>query len=233
MILLVAIVALVLVAVRGFISRPLGGRFASKGHRELLRQRLSTTQEQLVGTAGLDWTNLGFEYSQTANFIQIEYKDGEWGEIKKQEDPFVKIHIGATALHYGQACFEGLKAFQCKDKSVKIFRPDMNAKRIADSCKRVCMPPIPEDKFLAAIKEVVKDNLAYVPPYGSSGALYIRPVLFGSGPKIGLSPSEEYKFVVLAMPVADYYKGGLQPVQVSLSLSWVLGAITLYWWYLV
>lgn len=122
------------------------------------------------------------------------------------------MHIGATALHYGQACFEGLKAFQCKDGKVRIFRPNENAKRIQQSCQRVCMPEVPEELFLSAVSDAVRNNLAYVPPYGTSGALYIRPLMFGSGARIGLQPADEYTFVVLVLPVADYYRGGLSPV---------------------
>lgn len=160
-----------------------------------------------VGTESLDWPNLGFEYRQTASFVQCEYKDGKWGALERKVDPFVKVHIGGTALHYGQACFEGMKAFQCKDKKVRIFRPEENAARIARSCERVCMPVIPQDKFIEACSMAVRDNLGFVPPYGTNGALYIRPVLFGSGPRIGLQPSDEYIFIVLVIPVADYYKG--------------------------
>merc|ERR1712127_1051098 len=90
-----------------------------------------------------------------------------------------------------------------------IFRPDENAKRIARSAERVMMPEIPMDTFIQACNDVVKDNIAYVPPYGSGGALYLRPLLFGSGPRIGLQPAEEYTFIVLVIPVGDYYKGGL------------------------
>lgn len=170
------------------------------------------TDMSKVGTENLDWPNLGFEYRQTRSFVQCEYKDGKWGKLRLETDPYIKVHIGGTALHYGQACFEGLKAFQCKDKAVRIFRPHENAARIARSCERVCMPPIPADTFIEACKMAVKDNLEFVPPYGTNGALYIRPVLFGSGPRIGLQPSDEYIFVVLVIPVADYYKGGLKPV---------------------
>ena len=129
------------------------------------------------------------------------------------ESPYISVHIGATALHYGQACFEGLKAFAHEDGSVNLFRPDENAKRINRSASRVMMPEIPVETFIKACNDVVKDNVAYVPPYGSGGALYLRPLLFGSGPRIGLQPAEEYTFIVMVIPVGDYYKGGLaQPV---------------------
>lgn len=117
--------------------------------------------------------------------------------------------MGATALHYGQACFEGLKAFAHEDETVHVFRPDQNAKRLQSSCERTLMPVLPHDLFLKAVNEVVKDNIAYVPPYGSGGALYIRPLLFGSGPRIGLQPADEYTFILMVIPVGDYYKGGL------------------------
>lgn len=165
-----------------------------------------------VGTADLDWPNLGFEYRETNSFALCTFKDGKWGPIERRTDPYIKVHIGATALHYGQACFEGLKAFQCKDGNVRIFRPDENAKRVVDSCARICMPEIPKELFLDAVATAVKDNLAFVPPYGTGGALYIRPLMFGSGPRIGLQPADEYTFVVLVLPVADYYRGGLAPV---------------------
>jgi hypothetical protein len=130
----------------------------------------------VVGSKNLDWTNLGFEYSATESFVKCEYKNGEWGEVKLETDPYVKIHIGATALHYGQACFEGMKAFHTKEDKVCIFRPDENLDRITRSSTRVCMPPLPEEKFLAAVKLVVKENLAYVPvckKYRSTNSTHI------------------------------------------------------------
>ena len=117
--------------------------------------------------------------------------------------------MGATALHYGQACFEGLKAFAHADDSVHVFRPDQNAHRLQSSCERTLMPVLPHDVFLKAVNKVVKDNIEYVPPYGSGGALYLRPLLFGSGARIGLQPADEYTFIIMVIPVGDYYKGGL------------------------
>jgi len=161
------------------------------------------------GTADLDWTTLGFEFRPTKSNLRITYKDGEWGELELCEDPTINIHMGATALHYGQACFEGLKAFTHPDNTVHVFRPTENAHRLSSSCTRTVMPVLPTDLFLRAVQEVVRDNIEYVPPYGSGGALYLRPLLFGSGPRIGLQPSDEYTFVLMVMPVGDYYKGGL------------------------
>mmetsp|Transcript_25972 Transcript_25972/g.58547 ORF Transcript_25972/g.58547 Transcript_25972/m.58547 type:complete len:350 (-) Transcript_25972:114-1163(-) len=161
------------------------------------------------GTADLPWEDLGFELRTTKSHLRMVYKDGKWGEAKLVESPYLNLHIGATALHYGQSCFEGLKAFAHEDGSVNMFRPDENAKRIKRSAERVMMPEIPIDMFVRACNDVVKDNIAYVPPYGSGGALYLRPLLFGSGPRIGLQPADEYTFIILVIPVGDYYKGGL------------------------
>ena len=166
----------------------------------------------MPGTAdlGVAWEDLGFEFRPTNSHIRITYKEGEgWGEPEMVKEPYINLHIGATALHYGQACFEGLKAFCHEDNQVYIFRPEENAERMQSSCRRIKMPELPTDVFVDAVKRVVRDNIEYVPPYGSGGALYIRPLLFGSGPRIGLQPAAEYTFLILVIPVGDYYKGGL------------------------
>ena len=125
------------------------------------------------------------------------------------------------ALHYGQSCFEGLKAFAWEDGSVHVFRPQENAKRMQRSGDRTMMPMVSEDVFVEGVQRVVADNKDYVPPYGSGGALYIRPILFGSGPRIGLSPADEYTLLVMVMPVGDYYKvtPSLPPAPLSLPPS--------------
>ena len=182
----------------------------------------STTTKKLPGTAdlgGIAWEDLGFEFRPTNSHIKMVYTEsedgtGSWGTPELVKEPFVNVHIGATALHYGQACFEGLKAFTHSDGSVHLFRPEENAARMQSSCRRILMPELPTDLFVKAIEQVVIDNIEYVPPYGSGGALYIRPLLFGSGPRIGLQPSAEYTFICLVIPVGDYYAGGLsQPVK--------------------
>jgi len=177
------------------------------------RLQMSTeTAKKLPGTAKLDtpWADLGFEIRPTNSHVKLMWKEGEgWSKPELVEEPFVKMHIGATVLHYGQACFEGLKAFTHEDGDVYSFRPEENAARMQSSCRRIMMPELPTDLFCNAVQTVVKDNIEYVPPYGSGGALYIRPLLFGSGPRIGLQPADEYTFVIMVMPVADYYEGGL------------------------
>ncbi len=160
----------------------------------------------------IDWSQLGFSYMDTRSHIRYVWKEGSWGEGQLCNDPHLNIHIAATSLHYGQAAFEGLKAFAHKDGSVSIFRLEENCKRMAVTAKRIHMPEIPEAMFRDAVTRVVADNIDYVPPYGSSGALYIRPLLIGTGPRIGLQPADEFTFLVLVIPVGNYYKGGLSPV---------------------
>lgn len=170
----------------------------------------STTTVGRPGTADMNWEELGFEFRPTNSHLKMIYRDGEgWGEPELVETPYINIHIGATALHYGQSCFEGLKAFAHENGDVCIFRPDENAKRIRASSSRIMMPAISTETFVGACEKVVRDNVAYVPPYGSNGSLYLRPLLFGSGPRIGLQPADEYTFIIMVMPVGDYYKGGL------------------------
>lgn len=192
------------------------------GHSQQLSMASTAQTKKSPGTAdlgGIEWKDLGFEFRPTNSHIKIVYTEnddgsGSWGAPELVKEPYVNIHIGATALHYGQTCFEGLKAFTHSDNSVHLFRPDENAARMQSSCRRTLMPELPTDLFVNAVEQVVIDNIEYVPPYGSGGALYIRPLLFGSGPRIGLQPANEYTFICLVIPVGDYYVGGLsQPVK--------------------
>ncbi|MEE0524036.1 MAG: branched-chain amino acid aminotransferase, partial [Lachnospira sp.] len=123
----------------------------------------------------------------------------------------------AGVLQYAQTCFEGMKAYTTQDGHVVIFRPDMNAERMANSCRRLEMPVYPEDKFVEAVAKTVKANDAWVPPFGSGASLYIRPYMFGSNPVIGVKPADEYQFRILVTPVGPYFKGGAKPLTIKVS----------------
>ena len=166
-----------------------------------------------MGKIELDWANLGFAYRDTACHAEYVFRDGKWDEGKLVESPYLPVHIAATGLHYGQECFEGIKAFRRKDGRCSIFRVWENAKRMAATAERLCIAPVPEEKFVEACKRVVAANADYIPPYGTGGSLYIRPLLIGTGAQIGVAPAKEYTFLVLVTPVGAYYKGGLQPVK--------------------
>jgi len=161
----------------------------------------------------IDWASLGFQYMDTNCHIRHVWRDGRWDAGELVPEPYLKMHIAATALHYGQAAFEGLKAFTCKDGKVRLFRPQANARRLAASARRTRMAEVPEDLFIEAVRRVVAANREFVPPYGSGGSLYVRPLLIGSGPQIGVNPAQEYTFIILVTPVGAYYKGGLSPVR--------------------
>ena len=160
----------------------------------------------------IDWSELTFQYTPAKSNIRYEWKDGAWNDGALTSDVNINLHMAASCLHYGQECFEGLKAFTCKDGVVRVFRPDENAKRISDTSQYILGPSIPEELFLDAVRRVVKDNIEYVPPYGTRGSLYIRPLLIGTSPRIGISASDEYSLIIMVMPVGPYYKGGITPV---------------------
>jgi len=127
--------------------------------------------------ANLDWENLTFQYVKTDYHLEYYFKDGKWSEAKIVEGDTIQLHMAATALHYGQECFEGLKAFEQADGTISVFRPDENAKRMVNSAKKILMEPFPEDKFLEAVTKVVRLNRRFIPPYGTGASLYIRPLL--------------------------------------------------------
>ena len=165
----------------------------------------------------IDWANLGFGYVQTDKRFVANYKDGAWDEGTLTEDPNVVLNECAGVLQYAQSVFEGMKAYRTEDGRVVCFRPDLNASRMADSARRLEMPPFPEDRFVQAIVDTVKANIDYVPPYGSGATLYIRPYMFGSNPVIGVKPADEYQFRILTTPVGPYFKGGAKPITIKVS----------------
>ena len=136
---------------------------------------------------------------------------GKWDDGNLIEDNMLTISEASTALHYGQQCFEGLKAYRTKSGKIQLFRPDENAKRMNNSLSKLLMPEIPVDKFIDACKQVVKANEHFVPPYGTGGTLYLRPFVIGVGDNIGVKPATEYIFVVFCLPVGNYFKGGMTP----------------------
>ena len=127
-----------------------------------------------VKAENLDFDNLDFSYRDTPYSYEAEYHNGKWGKGKLTTDSSLNISEAAVALHYGEEVFEGLKAYRRKDGGVNLFRPDRNAKRMKNSAERLLMPGYPEEDFIKAVKEVVRANQEFIPPYESSGSLYIR-----------------------------------------------------------
>ncbi len=165
----------------------------------------------------IDWANLGFGYMQTDYRYVSNYKNGAWDDGVLTEDANVVINECAGVLQYAQTVFEGLKAYTTSDGRIVTFRPDLNAERLEQSASRLEMPVFPKDRFVEAVKKVVKANEAYVPPFGSGATLYIRPYMFGSNPVIGVKPADEYQFRILTTPVGPYFKGGAKPLTIRVS----------------
>jgi len=171
----------------------------------------------MSNTANLDWGNIGFSYSKTnANYVSF-WKDGAWDEGKLVKENTLTISMSSTAIHYGQQCFEGLKAYRRKNGTIGLFRADQNAKRMQESCRRLLMPEVPVEKFIEAVKLAVKANEEFVPPYGSGATLYIRPFVIGVGDNISVRPAPEYIFCIFVTPVGPYYKGGMSMIKLVVS----------------
>lgn len=160
----------------------------------------------------INWKELGFTYRPTNSMFVTTWKDGQWDEGRLVEDNKLTIDVSATCLHYGQQSFEGMKAYRTKDGRILLFRPDMNSKRMNRTADRLMMPQYPEDKFIEAVKQVVRANEEFIPPYGTGGSLYIRPMEIGIGPNLGVRPAPEYLLAIFVSPVGAYFKGGLSPV---------------------
>lgn len=165
----------------------------------------------------IDWGNLGFGYVKTDKRFVSEYKDGAWDNGALIEDDMITMSECACVLQYAQTIFEGLKAYTTENGDTVVFRPDLNAERFANSAKRMEMPVFPEDKFVEAVKQVVKANMSFVPPYGSGATLYLRPYMFGINPVIGVKPATDYQFRIFTTPVGPYFKGGVKPLTIRVS----------------
>lgn len=165
----------------------------------------------------IHWENLNFAYTPTDYNIRISYKNHEWGEIQISQEETIPIHMAATALHYGQQAFEGLKAFRCPDGKVRVFRSSDNAKRLQQSAAALHMAAPTVETFNNMVEMAVKLNQRWIPPYESQAALYIRPLLLGTQARLGVGASEEYLFIIFVTPVGPYYKAGFKAVDLLLS----------------
>lgn len=156
----------------------------------------------------LNWSNLSFGYIPTDYNVRCYYCNGKWGEIEINSDEYLKLHMAATCLHYGQEAFEGLKAYRCPDGKVRIFRIDENAERLQRTCRGIMMPEVPTQLFKEMVIKTIRLNQEYIPTYESGATLYIRPLLLGTSAQVGVHPANEYLFIVFVTPVGPYFKGG-------------------------
>jgi branched-chain amino acid aminotransferase len=163
----------------------------------------------------IDWKNLPFGYFKTDYNVRCYNRKGQWGELEVSSSEYINLHMAATALHYGQEAFEGMKAFRGEDNKIRLFRWEENAKRMQRSAQGVMMAEVPTELYKEAIFKVVKLNAKYVPPFNLGASLYLRPLLIGSGPEVGVKPSSEYLFMVFVGPVGPYFKEGFNPVDLQ------------------
>jgi len=164
----------------------------------------------------IDWKNLPFDYLKTDFNVRCFFKNGSWGEILVSDSEYINLHMASTCLHYGQEIFEGLKAYRGKDNQIRLFRWEDNAKRMISSAKGILMAELPSEIFREAVYQVVRLNEKYVPPYGLGATLYIRPLLLGLGPEVGVKAAKEYFFMVFVTPVGPYFRNGFAPVDIML-----------------
>eukprot|EP00931_Biecheleriopsis_adriatica_P087013 TRINITY_DN61539_c0_g1_i1.p1 TRINITY_DN61539_c0_g1~~TRINITY_DN61539_c0_g1_i1.p1 ORF type:complete len:363 (-),score=70.88 TRINITY_DN61539_c0_g1_i1:182-1270(-) len=165
-----------------------------------------------AGSANLDWANLGFGVQPTDGHVCCAWKDGSWGQCTVVVEPYLQMHVNAVALHYGQTVWEGMKAFHCKDGSVRTFNDIENYQRLSRGAERMLIPGISLQMFRDACDLCIRTNLGRLPPYGTGGAMYLRPILMGTGPQLGLAPSKEYMFLVIASPVGNYFASAGQEI---------------------
>ncbi len=175
--------------------------------------RVKAMKAMKVEKANLDWSELPFGYVKTDYNIRYYFKDGKWSEAELTADEYLPLHMAAPCLHYGQEAFEGLKIFETVDGRIVAFRVDENAKRLQRSSERIFTPMVPIEMFREAVHKVVKANARFVPPYGTGASMYARPLIIGTGARVGLGPAEEYIFLVFVTPVGPYYKGGFTAVK--------------------
>lgn len=162
----------------------------------------------------IDWGSLGFTYMKTNYNIRAYYRDGKWSELEVSDSEYIPMHMAASCLHYSQEAFEGLKAYCGADGKIRLFRVEENAKRLINSARYLCMAEPSIEMFVEACKKAVQLNREFVPPYGTGASLYLRPLLIGTSPQIGVGPASEYMFMVFVMPVGPYFKSGFKPIKV-------------------
>lgn len=167
----------------------------------------------------IDWSSLTFDYVKTDYNVRCHYKNGQWGDMEVSSDEYIPIHMAAGCLHYGQEAFEGLKAFRGKDGKVRLFRWEENWIRMNNSARTIVMAEIPKELFFKEIETAIKLNADYIPPYGTDGAIYARPLLIGSGATVAVRPTNEFMFVTFVSPTGSYFKQGFIPTDMQLVLD--------------
>ncbi len=172
-------------------------------------QPIETQKTEQTRVNQVDWENLGFGKIFSDHMCIMEFNNGSWHKPRIVPYGPISMSPAISALHYGQALFEGLKAYKNESNEVFIFRPEKNAARLNSSARRLCMPEIPEELFVECVKQLVDLDKEWI-PMGEGESLYIRPHMFATDEYVGVKPSESYLFVVFTCPVGKYYTGEIK-----------------------
>jgi len=168
--------------------------------------------------------DLGFGRIFTDHMAVVRFSQAKgWHDARVEARANFSLDPATAVLHYAQEIFEGLKAYKRDDGGVNLFRPDANARRFRDSAERMAMAPLPEATFIEAVEQVVRADRAWIP--GGEGSLYLRPFMIANEVFLGVKPSAEYIFAVIASPVGSYFKGGPAPVSIWVSENYTRAAI--------
>ena len=162
----------------------------------------------------IDFENIQFGSLFSDHMFAMEFIDGEWQNHRIEPFGLINVNPVSASLHYGQAIFEGMKAYRGVDGEIRIFRPEMNHRRLSASCERMCMPLIDEDTFIDSIRELVRLDHQWVPP-GEKQALYVRPVLFADEAQLDVRPANRYRYLVITSPVGGYFGGEFPAVSLK------------------
>ena len=181
----------------------------------------TTLHNTMLHQAPIDWSKLTFHYTETDYIVRAACKNGVWEQPYATRDKMIPIHAAATGLHYGQECFEGLKAFRGADGKVRIFRMEENAKRMYQSAEGLLMTPVPVELFCEAVLLALKMNIDFLPPYETGATLYFRPLLVATTPDISVGPGKDCEFVVIPTPIGPYFPNGFKgmPAMVNRSVD--------------
>ena len=181
---------------------------------QLWRDRMVAKEK---GLQNINWDELTFSITPTRSMYEAHCDlGGEWEEGKLIPYGNISLSPAAGVLNYGQGIFEGMKAYRSAKNRVVLFRPDKNALRAATSAERVVIPKVPQKMFMDAVEKVVRDNIDYIPPRGK-GSLYLRPVIWGTGPILGVAPSPSYTFLIYVSPVGPYFKSGVKTLNLRVT----------------
>lgn len=173
---------------------------------------LSITKIKESRIADVDFNNIPFGQVFSDHMFVADYKDGKWGKPRIQPFEGFHMHPATSVLHYGQAIFEGLKAYKTVHGDPVLFRPDENFKRFNKSAERMCMVSVPEEFFIDGLRELIKLDKDWIPTKDGS-SLYVRPFMFATDEYVGIRPSENYKFIIFTSPVGAYYP---EPIKVKI-----------------